>query len=313
MLGEIIEANAPIETWFGVGGGADTLARPRTEDELVDVLRMFAGQKVRVLGEGANLLVHDDGVDGLVVSLERMRGVDYHGYDIGGSAERRRAVTITAQAGANLPKLVVESVRLGLSGLENFGGIPASVGGAIAMNAGGAFGSIEDVVECVRAVTQTGERLEIPHDELDFGYRRSGLEHLIITSVDFNLVQNPDAQQDRIRQRLKDVMAYKKDSQPLAERSAGCVFKNPTIRGARMSAGMLIDEAGCKGLRVGGATVSNRHANFIVAEDGASAADVIELIERVRERVGERHDVQLEPEVVIWRRANARQPAGSGA
>ncbi len=299
-LGDIIESDAPIETWFGVGGRAKTLARPRTTAELISVLRVFAGERVRVLGDGANLLVHDAGVDGLVLCLRAMGEVDFNGYDPASSPERPRRVLVTVGAGARLPRLIVDTVRDGFEGLEVLGGIPASVGGAVVMNAGGAFGEIADLVETVQAVTLTGELLTIPHDELDFGYRRSALDHLIVTSVDLHLEHQPDPKRARVRQRLKDVMAYKKTSQPMAERSAGCVFKNPTIDGVRTSAGMLIDRAGCKGMRVGGASVSQKHANFVVVGEGASAEDVIELMRRVRERVRESTGAELQPEVVIW-------------
>lgn len=298
----IIEHDAPIHTWFGVGGRARTLVKPRNVEELVDVLHMHAGERVRVLGDGANLLVHDDGVDGLVVSLEHMKRVDYHGYDLTSSPERARLVLATVEAGVNLPKLIVESVRLGLEGLEVLGGIPASVGGAVVMNAGGAFGAIEDVVETVHAVSVTGIGMTIPQSELEFAYRDSGLAHLIVTSVDISLTHVPEERQPRVRQRLKDVMAYKKSSQPMGEQSAGCAFKNPTIGGVRTSAGLLIDRAGCKGLRVGGASVSAKHANFIVVERGAKASEVIELMRRVRDRVRAAHGVTLVPEVALWGR-----------
>ena len=314
-LSDIIELNAPIETWFGVGGRAQMLARPRTIEELVDVLHARAGERVRVLGDGANLLVHDDGVDGLVLSLERLNRVDYHGYDVTASPDRPRQIHATVQSGVNLPKLIIETVRLGLEGLEVLGGIPASVGGAVAMNAGGAFGEIVDVIESVSALTMTGSPLTIPHDELEFGYRDSGLCHLIITSVDVNLTHVPDSAQGRVRQRLKDVMAYKKASQPMAEKSAGCVFKNPTISGVRTSAGLLIDRAGCKGLSHGGARVSDRHANFIVVERGAAAEDVIALMRTVRERVFDAHGVELRPEVALWAREGVEllTPVGASA
>ncbi|MEM1424726.1 MAG: UDP-N-acetylmuramate dehydrogenase [Planctomycetota bacterium] len=298
----IIEHDAPIGTWFGVGGRAQRLARPRSVEQLVDVLHAHAGERVRVLGDGANLLVHDGGVDGLVLSLDRLRGVDYDGYDATLAPDRPRGVVATVGAGVRLPKLIVKTVRLGLEGIEVLGGIPASVGGAVVMNAGGAFGEIGSVVESVECVTTTGTRLTIPHDELDFGYRRSGLDHLVVASVELQLTHVPGAEQGRVRQRLSDVMAYKKSSQPMTDRSAGCVFKNPTIAGVRTSAGLLIDRAGCKGLACGGARVSERHANFVVVGDGASARDVIGLMRLVRERVRDAHGVTLEPEVVLWAR-----------
>lgn len=303
---DTIQADAPVSTWFGVGGRADNLARPRTVDDLCDLLRMFAGQPVRVLGDGANLLVHDDGVDGLVLSLEHFSSIEYLGCDPanGEAPDRPTAVIVRAGAGVRLPSLIVETVRYGIAGLEPLAGIPATVGGATFMNAGGAFGQIGDAVESVQAVTRLGDRLDIPHDQLHFDYRHSGLDWLIITGADFDLTLLPGDRRARLRQRLKDVMAYKKDTQPLADDSAGCVFKNPIVAGQRVSAGRLIDQSGCKGMSVGGAEVSDRHANFIVTRDGCRAAHIIDLMRTVRRTVHERMGVELEPEVVVWSRSS---------
>lgn len=290
----MIETDAPIPTWFGVGGRADALARPASTQELKDLLGRY--ETVRVLGDGANLLVHDGGVDGLVVSLERLNAVRE-------SARADDAVTVHAQAGVKLPKLITDTVRGGLGGLETLGGVPASVGGALVMNAGGAFGQIADCVERVHALTPEGEEVALERSAIDFGYRRSGLEGLIVTGVDLRLRVGDPA---RLRAALKDVMAYKRDSQPMSDHSAGCVFRNPTVNGARVSAGKLIDEAGCKGWTVRGARVSEVHANFIVAGPGATAADVLRLIDQVRDRVRLDSGVELETEVVIWRRGGAK-------
>lgn len=305
-LGEIIQSNAPIPTWFGVGGRADMLAAPRSVDELRDLVQAFAGQTIRVFGDGANLLVDDEGVDGLVIDLKHFDRIDYRGFDPNGSAPARPTeVIIEVGAGARLPKVITETVRHGLAGLETLGGIPASVGGAVYMNAGGAFGQIADSVESVHALTRLGQLLTMPHDQINFDYRHSGLGWLIITSVEFHLTALPEERAADLRRRLKDVMAYKKDSQPLADNSAGCVFRNPTVEGERVSAGMLIDRSGCKGMTVGGARVSEVHANFIVTDAGCTARDVIALMDRVRDEVEQRQGVTLEPEVVLWRRGRA--------
>lgn len=293
MFDEVIQYDAPVPTWFGIGGRADILARPRNEAELRDLLMAFAGQRVRVLGDGANLLVDDEGVDGVVLSLQHLDRVDW------GAGERP---TVMAQAGAKLPQLITESVRRGMAGLEGLAGIPASVGGAVVMNAGGKFGEIGTAVERVRVFTQTGRELSIPHDELEFSYRHSGLEHNIIVSAYFALQQVPQSQQPALRARLKDAMAYKKSSQPMAANSAGCCFKNAVHEGKLTSAGMLIDRAGCKGMTVGGAEVSHVHGNFLVTRPGCKARDVIDLMEKVRERVQEHFGVHLQNEVAVWRR-----------
>jgi UDP-N-acetylmuramate dehydrogenase len=176
------------------------------------------------------------------------------------------------------------------------------------MNAGGAFGEIGNAVVRVHALDRQGRDLVLERSEIGFGYRYSGLNHLIITGVELRLTPGDPV---ALRTRLKDVMAYKKSTQPMAEKSAGCVFKNPTLdrdlagvahAGQRVSAGMLIDRAGLKGLRVGGAAVSEGHANFIVTRPDAVARDVIRLMEEVQKRVREHFGVALTPEVAVWRR-----------
>jgi UDP-N-acetylmuramate dehydrogenase len=308
-----LDSNAPVPTWFGVGGCADLLARPTTPEELREVLLAYAHQPVRILGDGANLLVHDEGVDGLTISLAGMNQVqmfDEAEIDRPPRASERpvqrgRSVLVHAQAGAKLPKLIVDTVRMGLAGLEHLAGIPASVGGAVMMNAGGRFGDISQAIEAVHAVTRAGEPLVIPIEQIQYDYRHSGLDHLIITGADFALTQLPEAHQPALRQRLKEVMAYKKGSQPLGEHSAGCVFRNPVVDGTRVSAGMLIDQAGCKGMRVGGASVSTVHANFFVTEPTARAQDILDLMLEVSHRVHTIHSVMLTPEISIWRRWGA--------
>ena len=302
-LYDLVQFHAPVPTWFGVGGRADRFAAPPTEDLLRDVLLAFAGHRVRVLGDGANLLVDDDGVDGMVVSLRHLDSVRL---ERDGAAPGDEVI-VRVGAGAPLPKLITWAVREALAGLEVLGGIPASVGGAVVMNAGGAFGNMASVVHRVHAMTSSGKAMVIPAAEVCFDYRRSGLDHLVVTAVEFRLTRLDKRDQPALRQKLRDVMAYKKDTQPLAEDSAGCVFQNPDTPGAgRISAGRLIDLAGCKGLSVRGASVSDRHANFIVTRAGCTASDILRLMELVRDRVRQAHGVTLEPEIRVWRRTGRR-------
>ncbi len=294
----MVEPNAEIPTWFGVGGRAELLSRPASRDDLRDTLLAFAHSPIRVLGDGANLLVHDDGVDGLVVSLDELSAVE----PIGPMDGMEDCILVRAEAGVRLPRLCVDTVRDGLAGLEVLAGIPASVGGAAVMNAGGRFGSIADVVHAVHGFTRSGEPITIPYQQLSFDYRHSGLSHLIITAVDLALRKVDEGEQPALRDRLKEVMAAKKASQPLAERSAGCVFKNPMVDGVRMSAGRLIDLSNCKGMKVGGASVSEVHANFVTTGEGCRASDILELMEMVAEKVRRHWGVTLEPEVAVWRR-----------
>lgn len=304
-----IQRDAPIPTWFGIGGRADALAAPCSADELLACLDMDPG--ARILGDGANLLVHDAGVGELVVSLAQGEFVRVEQLPGREGAPDADAAVLRVGAGANLPKLIVEVVRLGLGGIEGLGGIPASIGGALVMNAGGAFGQIADVVRRVHALDRSGHAVTLDRAQIDFGYRRSGLGELILTGCDLELHRGDPA---ALRTRLKEVMAFKKQSQPMGEKSAGCCYKNPTLAapiaeigeaGARVSAGLLIDRAGCKGLARGGAVVSERHANFITVADGARAAEVISLMEEVERRVRDRFGVVLEREVIVWRRRGA--------
>jgi UDP-N-acetylmuramate dehydrogenase len=286
---------APISTWFRIGGRADHLAKPATIEQLRACIAY--DPNLRILGDGANLLVDDDGVGDLVVDTSDLSEVEWEGSGL-----------VRAQAGARLPRLIVEAVRRGLGGIEGLAGIPGSVGGAVFMNAGGAFGEVASVVERVRVITRDGAERTLERSEIDFAYRSSGLHRLIIAEVELRLVPG-DAPE--LRGRLKEAMAYKKRTQPMACDSAGCVFKNPTLgadldglgaRGERVSAGKIIDRAGCMGLRAGGAEVSTTHANFVVTSKGARAGDVIQLMEEVGSRVHDAFGVTLEPELVVWRR-----------
>jgi len=188
-----------------------------------------------------------------------------------------------------------------LSGLEPMAGIPSSVGGALRMNAGGKYGCIGDVVETVTCISRDGRRMVYPASELRFDYRKTNIPDPIIAEATFRL--SPDDPID-VRKRVKDIFQFKQSSQPLAEHTAGCAFKNPIdpVSEQRVSAGKLIDEAKLKGHAVGGASVSTRHANFIVAQPGAAAADVMELIRQIKKRVFDSAGIELEEEIVIWRR-----------
>jgi UDP-N-acetylmuramate dehydrogenase len=297
----IIE-HAPIPTWFGIGGGADRFCRPESLEQLKQCIQL--DPNLKILGDGANLLVDDDGVGDLIASLTSPTFSTVK-CDKGSNL-------VIAGAGANLPKMITESVRLGLGGIEGLAGIPATIGGAVRMNAGGAFGQIADTVVRVHGLDRQGHEKTIERDDIPFSYRHSGLEDLIITSVELEL---HDEDPKALRERLKEVMEYKKKSQPMADRSAGCVFKNAmlhedlkdiALKGERISAGMLIDKAGCKGLALGGASVSHRHGNFIVTDPKtAKARHVIDLMADVTRRVHAHFGVTLIPEVVIWSRSSS--------
>jgi UDP-N-acetylmuramate dehydrogenase len=238
---------------------------------------------MRVLGGGSNLLVRDEGVPGVVLRLSHPAF----------SNITADGTIVTAGAGASLSHLISHSVKAGLAGLDTLVGIPGTVGGALHGNAGGKSGDIGQHVRSVRVVTVAGDSFVRKEDELEFAYRSSSLNELIILEAQFALHHEDP---EEITRRMRKLWIMKKATQPLTFQSAGCIFKNP--RG--MSAGWLIDQAGLKGTRIGDAEFSDRHANFIVTHPGATSRDVQRLIELARSKVSEQFGVDLELEVQIW-------------
>lgn len=284
---EIIRADVPLAplTWLKVGGKAQWLAAPRSEEELVRLILAAEKQQVpvRILGGGSNLLVRETGVPGLVIQLD---GEPFTRVSVEGPVVR-------ARGGAMLSHVVAESVSAGLSGLESLVGIPGTIAGAVKGNAGGRHGEIGEFVRAVRVLTATGQQFTRRGDELTFEYRFSSINELVVLEVELELRPGPV---EEITRRMKQLWITKKAAQPFSFQSAGCVFKNP--RG--LSAGSLIEQAGLKGTRSGLAEVSERHANFIVTQPGATADDVLNLIELIQSRVREHHAIDLDLEIRIW-------------
>ncbi len=299
-----VRTDAPLGamTWYGIGGPADFLVRPRSQEALITLVRRARreGMPVRVLGSGANLLVADEGVDGIVLKLDAPCFTEVR-YNATGEVEAMRV-----GAGADMAKTLNDTVRRGLAGLAQMAGIPASVGGAVRMNAGGAFGAIGDAVHSIGCLSEQGDLRVYPASEILFGYRETNIRDPIILWAAFRLAETDPV---ALRERVKEIFAYKKSTQPLADHSAGCMFKNPTdtrpgSSGERVSAGKLVDLAGLKGLTVGGAYVSQQHGNFIAVRSGARAADIVELVRLVKERVRDAHGIDLHTEVVYWSRSS---------
>lgn len=286
-LEQIVEKNYPLgkNTWFGLGGNADYLIQPQNIDQLTDVVKRCGENDipVRVLGFGSNLLVQDKGVKGAVIKLT---APDFTYLEFDGEI-------LKAGAGAELNKAVLDSVRKGLAGIEMLGGIPGSIGGAVKMNAGGHLGDFGSAVQSVTLMDNEGKIFERAKPELSFDYRSSNISAKYILGAKVRLIPADPQQLLKI---VKEVWIYKKNTQPLNTRNAGCVFKNP--RG--MSAGAMIDRAGLKGTKVGGAVVSEKHANFIIAQDGCKSSDVTALIDKIRKKVKDRFGVVLELEIEIW-------------
>lgn len=296
-MADVVHANEPLSphTYFGLGGAARWFARPQSMEQLREILGQCRDENIRsyVLGLGANLLVDDDGVDGVVVRLNSpaFRRMEW---ELEANPPR-----VTAAGGVDLNRLILDAVRQGLGGLECMAGIPGTLGGAIRMNAGGRFGQIADVVREIVVVDIDGRERTMSAAEVGFRYRGSNLNNLLVCQATLELRPEDPAE---LRRRYMEIWDYKKRTQPLAYPSAGCVFRNPPGH----SAGQLIDRAGMKGRTIGGAMVALEHANFIVAKEGATARDVLALIALVRREVAERFGVELELELEIWSSRHAR-------
>jgi UDP-N-acetylenolpyruvoylglucosamine reductase len=282
-------------TSFRIGGTPEFLFEPATEAEAGAVIAACrrAGVPLRVLGGGCNLLVADGRLEGAVLATSGIR------------FERVLADRVEVGAGCSFPSLVARSAELRVPALSGCPGIPGTVGGVVAMNAGGRFGCVGDAVIEVRGFDAAGVAFARRVEPGDLGYRRSifssGLfEGGVVTSAAFR--RDPALDVDAARRLFAEASAWKRATQPLSAASAGCVFKNPpTVPPKSASAGALIDGAGLKGERAGRALVSPLHANFIVNEGGASFSDVLALIDRVRARVAEKDGVALDLEVKVWR------------
>ena len=273
-------------TSFRIGGPAEVLLCPRSETELCAALAICRDEGItpKILGGGTNILAPDGGLPGVVIST---RGLD--------ALELTEDGLIVAGAGVPLARLAMFAQKHGLTGLEFAHGIPGTVGGGMYMNAGAYGGELVQVAVFARLLTPEGELRTLEGEEMGLGYRRSAFMRLpgVIVSAAFRLRPgDPEA----ILARMRQLMEKRKASQPLDLPSAGSTFKRPV--GGYAAA--LIQEAGLKGLRVGDAAVSEKHAGFVVNLGRASSAEVLELIAQVRERVKENSGIELEPEVRIW-------------
>ncbi len=284
---EITRVDEPLApyTWLKVGGPAQYFVQPRDHSEMQRVIQCCHENQIsaRVLGGGSNLLIRDEGISGVVL---QPTGNLFSQIDVEGTTVRSGSLALVSN-------LISVSVKAGMAGLEALAGIPGTVGGALHGNAGGRNGDIGQFVTSVTVLTAKGEKFTRTEDELSFGYRSSSINELAILEGTFELQRDDPVE---ITRRIRKLWIMKKATQPLSFQSAGCIFKNP--RG--LSAGVLIEQAGLKGTRVGDAEISDRHANFIVTHDGVKSDDILRLIDLARTKVSEQFGVDLELEIEIW-------------
>ncbi len=281
-----IRLNEPMapHTTFGVGGCADIFVEPYSESELADIVRLCAQNGVRyfIVGRGSNLLVKDGGIRGVVIhpAGEWFERIIVEGCEI------------ECGSGARLKTVAGEALKNSLSGFEFLEGIPGTIGGALRMNAGAMGGEIFDIVKTIRIMNNQGEIREIKPEEAAVEYRDCKIlrDNIALSAV---LTGKP-GNREEIAKKMDEFSKKRRLSQP-QWRSAGCVFKNPP----GLSAGKLIDELGLKGTKIGGAMVSNEHGNFIVNTGSATARDILNLIQFLKNEVKKQRGIELQTEIEI--------------
>jgi UDP-N-acetylenolpyruvoylglucosamine reductase len=288
---ENVQADYPLSrlTTVRAGGSADLFARPSSESELIELLRWAGeeGVEIGVVGSGSNLLVSDAGFRGLVLKLDGEL-----------SSVERDGTHVVCGGGARLPSATAKVARWGLTGLEFGINIPGTVGGAVRMNANAYGGELGRVLEWVDVCTAAGADRRAPED-LGFSYRRSNLgPGEVVSRASFRLAEGDV---DEIKATLAGMRGQRREAQPSGIKTFGSTFKNPADddRAEGRTAGQLLEAAGCRGLQVGGARFSPKHANFVENAGGATTADILALMAEGRRRVHEAFGVVLEPEVQI--------------
>lgn len=285
-VGEVFY-NHPLKdyTTFGIGGEADALLKPTCEQELKNILKINYenGIKTTVIGRGSNLLISDKGIRGAVIVLAD----NYDKIEVDGDI-------ITALAGTSLNETALFAIEENLTGMEEISGIPGSIGGAVAMNAGAYGGEIKDICLLVKAFDFEGNEYEFTNTEMNFSYRHSKIfeQDLIVSSASFKLKQGIH---DEIVEKYQDYTSRRVSKQPLDRKSAGSTFKRPV----GSYASKLIDECGLRGYRKGQCQVSEKHCGFIINVDKATCTDMLAFIEEVSKIVNEKTGFVLEREVKL--------------
>lgn len=282
-----IKIDVPMKkyTSFKVGGNADVLITPKKYEDVSKIIDLCKINNINyyIVGNGSNILVKDGGLRGVVINLSKLNKITINGEEL------------TAQGGASLGDVSIKSRDESLTGLEFACGIPGTVGGAVAMNAGAYNGEISDVIDSVLVMDNDGQILRLSSEKLELGYRTSIIlkQNYIVLEASFKLQKG---EYDKIAGRISDLMRRRREKQPLEYPSAGSTFKRPEGH----FAAKLIQDSGLKGTQIGGAQVSDKHSGFIINKEDATAKDILDLIHFVQKTVKNKFNVELEPEVRIW-------------
>ena len=278
--------NEPLKkhTTYGIGGPADLMVFPNNKEDLIRVIEIINenNMQLTILGSGSNILVSDNGIRGVVISLKKsLKEVNVN------------ENILYAECGAMLGKIVRLAVRNNLIGLENLNGVPGTLGGALIMNAGAWGGEISENLVNVELINSKNELKKVPKKDINFSYRKSSFDkNDILLSAEFNLKK---AEKNLIKENFSKAQSGRTSSQPLDKRSAGSLFKNPRNN----SAGKLLDNAGLKGFSIGGAKISEKHANFFINDGNASSSEMLQLIKKAHKEVKKQFDIDLSLEVKL--------------
>ena len=271
-------------TTYGIGGPADLMVFPNNKEDLIRVIEIINENNIQltILGSGSNILVSDNGIRGVVISLKKsLKEVNVN------------ENILYAECGAMLGKIVRLAVRNNLIGLENLNGVPGTLGGALIMNAGAWGGEISENLVNVELINSKNELKKVPKKDINFSYRKSSFDkNDILLSAEFNLKK---AEKNLIKENFSKAQSGRTSSQPLDKRSAGSLFKNPRNN----SAGKLLDNAGLKGFSIGGAKISEKHANFFINDGNASSNEMLQLIKKAHKEVKKQFDIDLSLEVKL--------------
>ena len=281
-----VAINEPLSkhTTYGIGGPAEIMVFPENKTDLIQIIRTARkmNQPVSILGSGSNILISDNGIKGVVISLKNTLKLI--------EIENQK---LYAECGSMLGRIVKQAVKHNLIGLENLNGVPGTLGGALVMNAGAWGGEISENLVQVELIDEDGKLRYLQKNEINFSYRQSSVNKKdILLSAEFLLKK---ADKEIINKNFVEAQTGRKSTQPLNKRSAGSLFKNPKGH----SAGKLIDEAGLKGFSIGQAKISDKHANFFINEGNASSKDMLQLIKKAHQTVKEKFNINLELEVKL--------------
>jgi UDP-N-acetylmuramate dehydrogenase len=287
IISEMFRYDVPLQkyTSFRTGGAAEIFVEPLGTSELKKVLQFCKDEQknVFIFGKGTNLLVGDNGVKGMVIHLG---GINFKNVE-------RDGRYVLSGAGVSLSKLIRTVALSGFGGLEVLAGIPGTVGGAVMMNAGGKYGVISDTISSLTTMTFDGSIIKHMRGDVEFEYRGCNLSKQIVIEVEFHL---NESKIEVVLEKMDEIYNEKQEKQPLGTLNAGSIFKNtPQYKAAE-----LIDKANLKGLKVGGAIVSEKHANFIVNTGNATSTDILELIKIIKKTIKQKYNVSLEEEIHIW-------------